>query len=174
MKAILIVCYGKIMKKRFKKRWVLWAVLVVLGSTQYLNHTGFCYAEKRYLSERELVDRYLFGAKADVMSFEEKVSYVANRWNGAEYPACCKIDGEPFMLDKFSRFTNKTFVGRYLFELERYIPVVETYGRHPYENRITALDSCGKTMGADSTSIDVSKASYENSLERNRKYWKEM
>jgi len=168
-------------EKRFKKRWLFLVVLLILGATQYLNHTGFCYAEMRYLSERELVDRFLFGEKADVMSFDEKVEAAKNRGyptgvGEIEYPACCKIDGEPFMLDKFSKFTNKTFVGRYLFKFEGYIPIKRSNSttRHPYEYIISAVNSCGGVMGADSTSIDVSKTSYENHLEMNKKYWKEM
>ncbi len=156
-------------------------LLTIFGVTQYLNHTGFCYAEKRYLSERELVDRYLFGEKADAMSFEEKVEAAKHRSyptgvGEIEYPACCKIDGEPFMLDELSRFANKTFIGKYLFEFEGYIPIKRSNSttRHPYEYIISAVDSCGGVTGADSTSIDVSKSSYENALERNRKYWKEM
>ena len=31
---------------------ILWALILI----EYLNFTGFCYAQRRYLGERELVD----------------------------------------------------------------------------------------------------------------------
>lgn len=159
--------------RRKWKRWVCLAVLLIIGPTQYLNHTGFCYAEMRYLNERELIDRFLFGDQADVMSYEDKVLFVAKKWNGANYPECCVIDGEPFDLSYFSRIMNKTFAAWYLYELKRYVPVIYNYKttRHPYENIVSALDACGSHITADSTKIDIKKSEYENALERNRQYW---
>lgn len=69
--------------RRKWKRWVALLLLLIIGPTQYLNHTGFCYAEMKYLSERDIVGRMSFGAEYLRMNDAQK----DRRWK--EYNGCC-------------------------------------------------------------------------------------
>lgn len=163
---------------KISKKW-LWIIvpLVILLPTQYLNHTGFCYSEMRYLNERELLDYFIFGSKATVMSEEEKKAIVAQRWNGAVYPDCCRITDEPFWLRSSPfRFWDKTLVGQYLYQVTYHAPdmrMLANSSREPFMEYNSALNSCGTAVKGDSPSIDINEIAYKNALEQNKKYWKE-
>ncbi len=80
-------------KKRMIVRFVMNAALILLLTTQYLNHTGFCYAEMKYLSDREIVDNFLFGDQAKDLTFDQKVALTAEKYKGGAYPDCCSFEG---------------------------------------------------------------------------------
>lgn len=80
-------------KKWSKKRWALVIFLTVMVPVQFLNNTGFCYSEMRYVPERELVDRFLFSRKWLDMTEAEKAQKIAGM--GEDYERCCRVDGEP-------------------------------------------------------------------------------
>lgn len=90
-------------------------LLILIGIVQYLNFTGFCYADMRYLKEREIIDRFLFKERADTLTNEEKRKIIQERKRG-EYPYAYWISGEPWTLSKTEKIINKIF-GYYYYEL---------------------------------------------------------
>ncbi|MGE4313129.1 MAG: hypothetical protein AB7E85_02500 [Pseudobdellovibrionaceae bacterium] len=162
------------MKKIFKRWWFLVLVLA-LFCMQSLNHTGFCYSEGRYLSENELIDRYLFGPDAKQMSQEEKTEASKNREyptgiGEIAYPECCSAKDGHFLNNKVSHFLNRTFLGKYLFEVTAYFPVKgkELSSEYHYIEIITHVDACGRSISGDSLAIGLNEGQYKNALKRNQ------
>ncbi|MBW7912049.1 MAG: hypothetical protein H3C49_12365 [Alphaproteobacteria bacterium] len=149
-------------------------VLLLFLSVQSLNHTGFCYERGRYLSYQELVDIGLFGEEGVHMSPDEKKAKEISFKEGADnlvYPECCSISREYAKSDKFWAFVDKTFIGRYVFQLNVVFPLKEGRpGRFPYEEMNIAVNACGKYMN-DSYGMDISEKSYNSTLERNKAFW---
>lgn len=166
-------------KPRLKwKRWVLLGVFLVLGPTQYLNHTGFCYAEMRYLNERELVDRFLFGDKADSMSFEEKRVFMNEQRDGAEYPNCCRFEGEVnerdlgfLEMDEESYWFQKTILGLFMYKIKRDLPR-NSKKDDLFTSMTSAMDQCGNGLWIIHLN-EVTKEVYPEWLAYNAKYWEE-
>lgn len=146
-------------------------------ATMFLNHSGFCYQEMRYLAQQELMDRALFGFEAGAMSLKDKKHAMKNRSSptGAgeiEYPNCCRVTSKYPYLDKFGPDTNK-FFGWYVYSFTVYYPMTSAItDRHPYEYSETALSSCGFKVRGTALTMDISKDSYFNALKRNETYHK--
>ena len=163
--------------KKLSKKW-LWLIipLAILLPVQFLNHTGFCYGEMRYLSEQELIDRFLFRKAGDDMGFEEKVEAAKHRpypgWaSGIEYPSCCRIDK-----------TNtggfwRNFFGLYDSYLVYYFPrsqeaIQGSHDKSPYVDGGFYINACGK-KSRDMGEIYTSKKVYDSATRHNLKKWKE-
>ncbi len=163
---------------KISKKW-LWLIIFILFliAIQFLNHTGFCYSQFKYLSNKELLDRFIFGDKANKMNEEEKKAFVEKRWNGAVYPDCCRIKSETvFLKNNPFRFWDITLVGQYLYEIRYLMPEtrrLENTTREPFLINISALNSCGYQVGGGHRSIDISITDYNNALDRNKQYWKD-
>jgi len=149
------------------------ALFTIFGVTQYLNHTGFCYAENRYLSERELVDRALFKSRAGSMSFDEKVEAAKTRGyptgvGEIEYPACCRAYPDNDSIKIF---------GYYRYQIGYYFAMTDEYAQnhepnYPHKTGSLSVDTCGyNSRGNYSTT--KSQNNYDSAIARNRKYWQE-
>ena len=164
-------------KKKIFIITILALVIILVSFWSGGGLTGLCHSEMRYLSERELMDRYIFGDKAALMSEEEKKAFVADKWNGAVYPDCCRIEDEPFWLRNSPfRFLDKIIVGQYLYQFtyHKKDTNVSTEGmRDPYIQHNTAIDACGNVNEGSSPSIDMNETAYKNALKINSLYWKE-
>ena len=159
------------------KRWLLLGIVLVLVPTQYLNHTGFCYAEMRYLNEREIVDRYLFGNKSDSMNFEEKRVFMKEQRDGAEYPNCCRFGGEVtehdlgFMeSDEGNYSLYKTMWGLFLYTIKRYLPH-KSEKSDLFTSMTSIVDQCGNGLWLIHLN-EVTKKVYPEWLSYNAEYWK--
>lgn len=149
------------------KRWILLALLLVIGPTQFLNHTGFCYSEMRYLSERELVDRYLFGKKADTMTLEEKVEKTQEQ--GGEYPNCCRLNGQFFK--DYEGFINNIF-GNYVYEVEEhFLQINPIEKKYPYEVVYSSMNACGENRGLDKFSTTDDEKNYKFNIKMIKQHW---
>lgn len=170
--------------RRKWKRWVCLAALLIIGPTQYLNHTGFCYAEMRYLNERELVDRFLFKDKARHMTFDEKVAYMKEQRSGTDYPNCCRLFDvdrptlDDLESDDLDYRLLRTILGKYLYKVEIYTNQAAYSARkltpnsnvHPYKIHAVAVDQCGRThWGLDS--YDLTENVYRKKLMTSKEYW---
>ncbi|GEM_PF-2081995 len=166
-------------QKKIRLKWKLWlllGILIVLVPTQYLNHTGFCYAEMKYLNERELVDRYLFGDKADSMSLEEKQLFMKEQRDGAEYPDCCRFGGEVtehdlgFMeSDEDNYWLYKTIWGLFLYTIDRYLPH-KSEKNDLFTSMTSIVDQCGNGLWLIHLD-EVTKKVYPEWLAHNAEYW---
>lgn len=158
-----------------KKKLILFSVLLLtLGAFQFLNFTGFCYADMRYFSDQELLDRALFGKEGPKMTYAEKLAATPNAKlkssleGPAVYPDCCIVRRL-----RWDRHFWRTFFQGYRVEIEIVLPrKTEPENTNPYKERTHYIKSCGtKTVG--SSGISVSADSYYSTLKHNRQFWKE-
>ncbi|MCL4676977.1 MAG: hypothetical protein KJ017_00105 [Alphaproteobacteria bacterium] len=145
--------------------------LLLLMSTQYLNHTGFCYAEMKYLSERELMDRVLFGSNARSMTDNEKVDDLRAR-TGAEYPDCCRVSKFAFGWSRFTILFNSA-LGNYRYGFEYSYPAdkAKTGSEDLFQWYEHSINSCGSSAHTGFGESN-SQASYEAILRSNNKNWR--
>ena len=161
--------------KKYTKKTIIISSLIfagiVLVSLWYTgNATGFCYAEFRYLSDRELIDRYLEqinAIKTDAVGVEEYLHSTNKDVYAFQYPECCRVYG-------VSEQTIPLF-GWDVIEISMVYPdyQVPPDAKEPYYYGIVALTACGKIRdGIGRTPIDRER--YQFTLQQNAKYWKEL
>lgn len=114
-------------------------MLLLIGSPLFLDASGFCSSEMRWLSKREVVDRLLFGENAPLMSFDEKVQAMKER-DGSEYPNNCRV----------AVVSNSLYSLRYEIEcvhprMGRHDPAPKSSSR-PYDYKMYSVDACGKNL----------------------------
>tara|TARA_B100001179_G_C18515068_1_gene370304 strand:+ start:144 stop:644 length:501 start_codon:yes stop_codon:yes gene_type:complete len=161
--------------KKYAKKTIIVSSLVIAGiiivSLWYTgNATGFCYAEFRYLSDRELIDRYLEqtnAIKTDAAGVEKYLHSTNKDVYAFQYPECCRVLG-------VSEQTIPLF-GWDVIEISMVYPDyhVPPDTKEPYYQGYMALTSCGKIRDGTG-SISIKKERYEFTLEQNAKYWKEL
>lgn len=150
--------------------WVIFSILI-LYPPLVLTRSGFCYSEMRWLNERELVDRMLFGEKEFEMSFAEKVTFIREK-NSGEYPNNCKINGEPFDLSEGSKLINGLF-GLMFYKVDCvYLKEDRKGEENPYYIEWVSVSSCGQDV--DSMGESITESSYQSYIRKNSNYWKEI
>lgn len=164
--------------KKGTKITMIAIAMAVFCVIQLMNHTGFCYDKLRYINKYELIDLALFGLDAPRMTHEQKVEAARNglslhyKMGSVAYPECCNISNKFFLLSNLAHFTNKTFAGRYLYQISIAFQAKETVqGRQPFEQMLVAVNACG-VHANDWTSIDVPESLYNDILERNKEFWR--
>lgn len=165
---------GGIPTRRFGcVRVILMLGLLLLMSTQYLNHTGFCYADMRYLTEKELTDRMLFGDESRTMSDEQKRDLLKER-DGAEYPDCCRVYKNRFGWSASETLFNST-LGNYRYGFDYYYPAekAKVGTGDQFKWQYYSTNSCGRNAYPD-FGESLSQESYNASLSSNSRYWKEL
>lgn len=170
-------------KKFSKKR--LWIIipLLLLFPILFLNNTGFCYSEMKYLSERQLIDRYLFGRMGAEGTDGEKITLLEQRNSDdryldkiEEYPACCRVTGQVQRSSILDRVLNNSF-GFFLYQLEMSsvrldIGVLNGDSDPSYYKSYASINACG--LGSPySYGSPESEESYHFDIQRNLKHWKE-
>ena len=149
---------------------ILFAVFCTL---QYLNHTGFCYAEKKYLTERELVDGFLFGDKAVSMTHEEKIKDIKKRGilgnsDGKDYHHCCRIYEDSGFYTE-SEHSIMRFFGHYILSIG-YDFVRKSQNEYQYKSGSGTINACGKNsyiLGAEY----ITKDQHDRAIANNKEYW---
>ncbi len=157
-------------RRRRRRLFVAMGLLLLLGILESLNFTGFCYSDRRWYSERQLVDMYLFGREGLILTEEEKIARLKKERNGV-YPDCCYIDGYFTMYGRDRNFID-TFLGYPVYSVESYFPDPGG-GKYPYANRVATLNACGGDADADFSIGYQPQDLYEVNLRKNREYWKE-
>lgn len=152
--------------RRKWKRWAVLLLLLILGSTQYLNRNGFCYAEMKYLSERDFDGALSFGKSFLRLSEEEK----DKKWK--EYDGCCSV--QIVTEEKKWRYTKKPLL--YWMRLEFGITHSAIYytpdhsdKEYPYDYYMGTVDACGTLLSADKTGATAEE--YEKAVQANKDYW---
>lgn len=148
-----------------KKHPIFIGCIALIAVLECLNFTGFCYTKGAYLSEKELLDNFLFKVNAKVFTEEQKKNEAKKR--GLEYPECCRVRKEPSSLESVDKFLNKIF-GRYLHEIE-----VNGYDQSSKNVKVNyySVSSCG-FKSVDYYGTDISRDQYESALTKNSEYWK--
>lgn len=156
------------------------AVLAFILLTAYLHvlleknaeTAPVCPAEGRQLTDRELVDTFLFGPEGRTMTNAQKTDRLKKEKNGV-YPDCCRITGRYLygrlydLIDDLSE--------NFIFKIETNFPdrdpVEEKY---PYQIWWSSLNRCGTGGGNDDYGGIIDKEDYESHLKMNKEYWKEL
>lgn len=141
--------------RRKWKRWLLSLFLIAMIPVQYLNHTGFCYSEMRYLTGRELLDNYLSQHWGyEVLTPEERVEKLKS------------IPDYPYNAQVSSKSTSKfeKFFGLYQFQVSYYGPNFRRSDRkdYPYTGYYSSVDTCG--LKFETFSEPLTQDAYEHRI----------
>ncbi len=159
---------------------ILFLVLICQSSVGVADpnlNSRVCEKEGRVLTERELIDRYLFKDNANILVLGEKKREAALWGAGALYPECCYIEGTPeSWVEQDSSNKNSSGMPPH-YTMYFYYPS-HNNGHSKYMEKIIFLDACGielYTAGlrAESYSYDnfISEDVYEANIEKIRHYW---
>ena len=148
-------------------------LFAVFCTVQYLNHTGFCYAEKKHLTERELVGRFLFGDKAASMTDEEKIKSEERRGilgnsDGKDYYHCCRIYEDSGFYTE-SEHSIMRFFGYYIWGIS-YKFVRKSQDEYQYESGFGTINACGKNSYILGTEY-ITKDKYDRAIANNKEYY---
>ena len=176
-------------KDNAKHKKLIWLLIyfvifiLLILPVQYLNQTGFCYGEMRYLNEQELLDRHLFGKDADKMTMHAKLSILEERnkdprrsYKLINYPDCCHVSKNHMSTTPSDRFW-QNFFGSYIYSLNIYLQrkkedIASYDDNSPYYQTIYELHTCG--ISSDEVGgITISKKEYESAIQSNHKHWEE-
>lgn len=141
--------------------------MVLLAIIQTLNFTGFCYSEFRYLSDKELIDRYLFGNQGLKLTFEAKQKKLKEE-NDGKYPECCRVDNDPWWIKRLDKILF-SFFGFSYYELYTVLP--QKGSDAPFYEQYILANSCGSKF-ADEYGMSISEEEYASQLKYNFKQWK--
>jgi hypothetical protein len=139
------------------KKSILWggllAGLALWGVSQGLSSKHICWKEGRRLTDREVLDRYLFGTDAPPMSEAQKIKAAEKK--GYVYPSCCTLYGAVGGTYSLTAQTFRTEEDGSLF----------------YTEEDVDANPCGQineVLRQSATNKD-----YEAALDANRKFWEE-
>lgn len=154
----------------WKKR-VLTIVLAAMVPVQFLNFTGFCYSEMRYLSDLELTYAGVTFPDETELSPEDRQRMIQRE--GEPFPFCCRVDGEPSWIAPEVRFVDK-LLGHYVYRVVSYSPNPHTdakdYQRYPYYVAYSSINACGKDKNYE-TGTSKTREVYEANIQQIKKFW---
>lgn len=150
--------------------FIVIVLLTIFLSSLLLTGTGFCYRELRYLSEREILDRYLLGPEWPQMTLQQRQEYLSQVVN---YPNCCRVDDRPQGMDFPNLLINALF-GKYFFSISTIFPTYARPEHDPYYQIISDIDACGLKRDIDKYEMPESKSTYDSILNSNSEYWRSL
>jgi hypothetical protein len=128
-----------------------------------------CPAEGRQLTDRELVDTFLFGPEGRTMTNAQKTDRLKKEKNGV-YPDCCRVTGRYLYGQPYDLIDD--LAGDFIFEIETNFPDLDPVEKkYPYQIWWSSINRCGTGGGYDAYGDNIEKKDYEYNLEMNRKYW---
>lgn len=144
----------------FKKNTFYWIVLAgclivvvgYLGNQWYLSGTGYCFEQKRYLSDAEFVQIAVNAnmEKIDIDGSEESILNYQKK-----NPQCCSINREPRGESLLNVMFNHAYVDVTLrYKKKKGDPSSK---EEPFYQAFVSIHSCGKvldTTGSGSKTID--------------------
>jgi hypothetical protein len=129
-----------------KRLWTI-AILVlvaIVAAIEFLNFTGFCYTNARYLTEEELVDRAIQFAmhRQDPNTMDRNIVYGSLKEFHERNPGCCTL----------SKWTSTSphpildrLLGYYVCDAEIYY-AANTAQNGNFYDLILSVDACGKVL----------------------------
>lgn len=118
-------------------------LLVGAGIFEYLNFSGFCYSETRYLKNQEFVDAAVRHAIARLDRFPDHLTYSSAEDFHKINPNCCRIYKEGH-----SSLPEGTWVrifGWYVAVVRVWYKVRENSPNNYYDSYVS-LNACGKVL----------------------------
>ena len=125
----------------------------------------YCFKENKSLSERELIDRLLFGEGASSLNEGDKVDIMSR--SNSQYPECCRAQGGKLEW-KEADSNLLGYRGHYIFEFYSLNQWPSDKGKPYFVHEVWA-DACGNQI--EDTGDDVTKEEYENFINQSQLYW---
>lgn len=167
-----------------KKPWFTWnvgiflSILIVFLSIQSVTMSGFCYLDAKFLTEREMVDRYLVlrdtKARRDILAArrhatEEKRAEIVEK-NLKIYADCCHVTGVPADTNVFEIAKNSIIFNRRVIELKAYFHEDQLLDgvKSAFQLKTVKMDSCASKI-IEETSEDISADVYKAGIAANKK-----
>jgi hypothetical protein len=158
-----------------KRHWILSLFLLVGGVPAGLNYSGFCWEQKRWLSDEEFLLAMLGYTEGDTVGNEERKKRLKDN------PSCCRFyRGELGMestIDWLNIITGSIYASG---EVDSKLPDNEIfYGTNPplnYHRAYVSIDTCGKTNSEFSDKItkkdnELSHEIYLNNKNKQKGSW---
>lgn len=148
--------------------FILWSFLIYIAAGS-IKSTGFCFSEGRYLSDRELLERYVTASKIfnlDVDYLDEKTAKQIN------FPDCCKISNMPSGLKWHDVYLRPFIYGERLYGIYAYYldeSRLKTGHPEPAVEIISDIESCGKKSDIDLYTMNLKHEIYDKSDIQNKK-----
>lgn len=139
------------------------AVLAVFVTWKSLVVAGFCFSEARFLSEKDLIARYLAGTASN---------RVGAAWalQQPHFGDCCQIKYQPMFLTGVDLAGNAVIYNRRLYGIEAYLQRLEnTQEEEPYMQIHSGIEACGHTMDLDTYNMPIDADLYRMSIDRHRR-----
>lgn len=117
--------------------------LVGVGIFEYLNFSGFCYSERRYLKDQELIDAAVRHAIARLDRFPNHLTYSSAEEFHSVNQNCCRIykEGHPSLPEG----TWVRILGWYVAVVRVWYKVEENGPRNYYDSYVS-LNACGQVL----------------------------
>jgi hypothetical protein len=131
--------------------------LVVFAIVQFLNWTGFCYEEKRFLGEKEIIQRTVSISRNEDL----KKEYENN-------PYCCEVRNSPQFLSFVEIFINNLF-GGYVYEIDVYYEKIlrnniKIYPNETHYMKGILVNSCAGNV-LDAYGESLSEKTYQSNID---------
>ncbi|MFT6332160.1 MAG: hypothetical protein ACJAW3_000488 [Lentimonas sp.] len=141
---------SKLFVHNYKK--TIFSIIFII--IQFLNWTGFCYSEKRYLADQEIIEKTVAISRDEDL----KKEYENN-------PDCCELKNGHEFLSGFETFLNNLF-GYYVYEVNVFFKDNSSFiENYPYYMRGISINSCASKQ-LDTHGIGISTEEYERNINR--------
>lgn len=138
-----------------------------------LKATGMCLSEGRYLSERELLERYVLASR----DFKIGADYLdAETAKAINFPDCCRLYLKPQFGTLADVYLRPFLFGERLYGVEVYYldqSKVGITGVDPARQIYSDIESCGKKSDIDRYSMSISLDEYNRAVKRFGDYWRD-
>lgn len=159
----------KLRKASFKRGLFLTALLLFIA-WKMLAYEGFCQTDLKFLSEQQIVERYLMGSGWREMTAAQREAKIASIDN---YPECCRLYNKPIYLSHADIFFNVLIWHRRLYGIETHFPRDAQNKIDGYYETYSDVDACGEERGLDTIGMSEGESVYLSALSRIAKYWQE-
>ena len=121
-------------------------VLILLGAVvafEYFNLSGFCFSERRYLGEQELIDKGVWERIKNRSS--DRIPYESLEDFYRRNPACCELaPWDPFRPREWLLFR---LLGAYSVAVGIHYRMSDDDPEYPYYQAYITLNACGRYAG---------------------------
>lgn len=139
-----------------KKTSFFLVAVIVFTLWKTLQVAGFCFSEARFLSDKELIARYLAGTDYD------RGGFAAIALEQPNFGDCCRITHQPLGLNRVDLIGNAVVFNRRIYGIDAYLQRTELdANKEPYEMILTSIEACGRDMDIDTYAMPIDLSSYE-------------
>ena len=132
---------------------------LIVGS---LNATGFCVSEGRYLSDRELLERYVVSSRFFKVDTSSLTAAQAKEIN---FPDCCRIYSVPSYSSVTGAYVLPFFGAARVYGVNAYFLDKEKLNQgaaEPAKEIFSDIDSCGKRVDREPFSMSTTVHYYQS------------